>query len=84
MLLFLAIRALFLSSPLQFPGTAILYRSMLRLRSLLALSAAKAVFASCDTSIIAHEGDPIGQEITYENRASTSLTSHSPLAHTLP
>lgn len=41
------------------------------LRFLWALYAAKSVLAaSCDTSIIAHEGDTIGEEITYEDRTS--------------
>lgn len=43
---------------------------MLALRFVLALGAAKAVLAVCDTSIIAHEGDTIGEEVTYENRES--------------
>lgn len=45
------------------------------LRSGLPPSAAKAVFAGCDTSIIAHAGPAFGYEVSYENRASRS--SHS-------
>ena len=41
---------------------------MLAVRSVLTLGAATVALATCDTSIIAHEGDTIGEEVTYEDR----------------
>ena len=46
---------------------------MIALRSLLALAAAKTVIAVCDTSIIAHDGHTIGEEVIYEDRECCSL-----------